>query len=130
MNKEKKETAQGEKKITWSNPWEGRTRRFLPDSERVGRGKDGYPARWGWSGPFPGNLNKPQTFPTSSLPQIPLEKQYSKRFYFGSCRRGTFHLQYLLWVDKRQQTLCIKGNFFSYFFTLGIIWTQCIWVIV
>jgi hypothetical protein len=30
---------------------------------------------------IPGNPHVPPTFPTSSLPQIPLERQYSKKFF-------------------------------------------------
>jgi hypothetical protein len=45
-----------------------------------GVGHGWLPARWGWSGPSPGKLYEPQSFPTSSLSQIFLSHRFIGKF--------------------------------------------------
>jgi hypothetical protein len=68
-------------------------------------------------------------FPNFSLHQIPPERQYSKKFFCWELLKGG--QQYLLQADKGQQTLLMRENCPSYFFPLGLIWTQVVvWIIV
>jgi hypothetical protein len=84
-------------------------------------------ARRGWSGPSPGNLHEPQTFPTSRLPQTLPKRQYSKKVFLGRLLvAGVIHLQYLLWGDKEQQALPIKGScLFLLLFLRAHLVTRC-----
>jgi hypothetical protein len=50
----------------------------------VGRGKGSSQSCEGGV-PIPRELHEPQTFPNSSLPQTPPERQYSKKFFLGGC---------------------------------------------
>jgi hypothetical protein len=115
---------------TYTTPWEGRSRRFSPNNEWVGRGMSG-------SQPGEDSLAHPQeTYMSSKLFLflacfiLPLRDDILKKPFWGGLLRGMIHLQYLLWADKGQQTLPIKGSCRSYFSPLGLIWTQGVWIIV
>jgi hypothetical protein len=66
-----------------------------------GKGHGQFSARWGWSGPSPGNLHEPQTFPTSSLPHfesLNTTKMWKKNeFVLSDCFRRKGHQCSLYW---------------------------------
>jgi hypothetical protein len=67
---------------TYTNPWGGQTPGGSHPIITSGEGHGRFPARWAWSGPSPGNLHEPQTFPTSSLPHLDTFSMSTEQLHF------------------------------------------------